>query len=199
MISEISRRASFKVSVSPHLDALLQVSLQLTGNGRAATRLLRATIAEAFRSWTEPLPAADCKLWLRKVLTRQFSSDSQQHPRRLAAVCDQGIAENPLANNLLASVTPTGARSSSVAADELDKDVIYFRAIAGLPAVVRPVMILSCLEGFSSGEIANLAGVQSYAVESLLKRGRTLLQDELFRHLTDTGGNDAIGNPEPHR
>ena len=46
-------------------------------------------------------------------------------------------------------------------------------------------MILSYLEGFSNREIADLAGVQPQAIESLLNRGRGLLREELFAHLMD--------------
>ena len=72
---------------------------------------------------------------------------------------------------------------------EFDEDVNYFTAIASLPAVFRSAMILSYLEGFSYREIANLAGVQPHAIESLLNRGREFLREELFAHLM---GSDSL-------
>ncbi|MFH2055237.1 MAG: RNA polymerase sigma factor [bacterium] len=199
MTNEISKRVSFKVNVSPHLDPLLQISKRLTRNGGEATRLLRETIAEAYRSWERPLSPTSCRIWLHKLLTRRFLTRFQQHLHQFDTICDPRISENRFGDNRLAPVTTTGARPDSSPADEFDENVIYFKAIAGLPAAVRPAMILSCLEGFSSGEIANLAGVQSYAVESLLKRGRALLQNELFGHLLGNEGHDAVADREQCR
>lgn len=55
--------------------------------------------------------------------------------------------------------------------------------MASLPAVFRSAMILSYLEGFSNAEIAHLAGVEPHAIESLLVRGRELMQEEFIAHL----------------
>ena len=53
-------------------------------------------------------------------------------------------------------------------------------AIARLPAVYRSAMILSNLEGFSTDEIARLAGVGPPAIDSLLVRGREIVREELL-------------------
>ena len=56
-------------------------------------------------------------------------------------------------------------------------------AIAHLPAAYRSAMILSNLEGFSTEEIARLAGVRPHAIHSLLLRGRELVLEELLEDL----------------
>lgn len=190
MISENSKRTEFKEEVSPHLEVLLRISLWLTRNGDDATRLMHRTLAEAYRLWDGRTSEADCLTWLRKILTKQFLIDVQQHSHMLGADRADKVEEREVEDVRFSPESRAVSRRSSSAAGRFDEDVIYFRAIAGLPAVVRPAMILSCLEGFTSGEIATLAGAQTYAVESLLKRGRTLLQNELFAHLIGDNGSD---------
>jgi hypothetical protein len=63
----------------------------------------------------------------------------------------------------------------------------FSHAIMRLPAAFRSAMILSYLEGFSTREIADLAGVKPKAIDSLLKRGRELLKDEVFVLLVGKG------------
>lgn len=58
-----------------------------------------------------------------------------------------------------------------------ESDINRRRSIPHLPAVFRTAMILSYLEGFSAEEIGRLAGVQPRAIESLLLRGRELMQE----------------------
>jgi len=56
-------------------------------------------------------------------------------------------------------------------------------AIAHLPEALRTAMILFNLEGFSTEEIARLAGVRPPAIDSLLVRGRELVRDDLLECL----------------
>ena len=56
-------------------------------------------------------------------------------------------------------------------------------AISRLPAVLRSAMILSYLEGFSTAGIARLAGVEPREIESLLVRGREMMQEEFIAYL----------------
>lgn len=63
------------------------------------------------------------------------------------------------------------------------RDDQCLKAIARLPAVFRSAMILSYLEGFTTEEIARLAGVQPHAIKSLLVRGRELMQEEFLAYV----------------
>ena len=57
--------------------------------------------------------------------------------------------------------------------------------IGRLPMPFRLVFTLSYLEGFSSAEIANLAGVETDMVEHMLGRGRKLISKLNFQKKTD--------------
>jgi RNA polymerase sigma factor (sigma-70 family) len=186
MISGCASRLDFKDKISPHLEILLQFSFWLTKNGRDATRLMREVIAEANQSWDEPMPDEACRIWLHRILTRQFIDSLQQKWRPSASISGDPVGENLVNNDLLAETPVTSARQESFSARESDDEVGYFRAMASLPAVYRSAMILAHLEGFSNWEIANLAGAQPKAVESWLNRGSGCLREELSAHLLDS-------------
>jgi len=193
MMNETAKRSDFKDKISPHLEVLLQFSLSLTKNGRDAARLMREAITEASRSWDESMPEESCKMWLHEILTRRFFIGFQQHARPRVAISGANGDVSLVKNDRLSPATTTNARQNSFLADESEEDVDYFEAIASLPAVFRSAMILSYLEGFSNREIGDLAGVQPHVIESLLNRGRGLLQEDLFAHLM---GN-TVSTPLP--
>jgi DNA-directed RNA polymerase specialized sigma24 family protein len=55
-------------------------------------------------------------------------------------------------------------------------------------------MILSYLERFSYGEIANLADDQSQAIDLMLDRGRRFIQEELFANLIGDDGLEMVAS-----
>ena len=188
-MSESAKRSDFKDKILPHLEVLLQFSLCLTKNGLDAAKLMREAMAEAYRTWDESMSEEGCDIRLHNILTQHFFNGFQQRSHTLTPILDDSVDDNLAKNNRLFPSTTTNVRHKSFLTGESDEDVNYFRAIAGLPAVFRPAMILSYLEGFSNKEIANLAGVQPHVIESLLNRGRQLLREEFFAHLM---GGDSL-------
>jgi RNA polymerase sigma factor (sigma-70 family) len=189
VISDSAKRLDFKDKIQPHLEVLLQFSLWLTKNGRDAARLMREAMAEAYRSWDEWIPEESYDIWLHNILTRRFFNGFQQQSRPLVPILVDAVDNSVAKKNRLSSSTTPNAPRQIFMNGKSDEDVSYFRAIASLPTVFRSAMILSYLEGFSNKQIANLAGVQPHAIESLLNRGRALLREEFFAHLT---GDDSL-------
>jgi RNA polymerase sigma-70 factor (ECF subfamily) len=87
----------------------------------------------------------------------------------------------------------SGRRHVSPPVSEAEYGAEYSDAIAGLPDVFRSAMILSYLEGFSSSEIAGLAGVPPHEIDALLERGREIIRDELFAYLMGNGESEVHG------
>jgi RNA polymerase sigma-70 factor (ECF subfamily) len=191
MISESAKRQGFKDNILPDLEVLLQFSLALTRNGRDAAELMRDAMEEAYRVWDETMPEENCRMWLHKILTRRFFEGFLQHARPNAPISGANI-DKSLIKNRIWPTTATGTRQKSQPTGKSDEDVNYFKAIAGLPAMYRSAMILSYLEGFSNGEIAELAGVRPRAIESVLDRGRRFIREELFAHLMGDDGPDMV-------
>ncbi len=189
MKSESAKMADFKDKVLQDIEALLQFSLWLTKNGRDASRLLCEAMKEAYQSWDQLSPDECPRLWLHKILTKKFFNGFQRESHLIAPDATDNIDDSLIKNNWLFPETALDARQPSFLTGSSNEDLDYFKAIASLPPAFRTAMILSCLEGFSDREIADIAGVPPQAVESLLNRGRVFLQEELFSLLT---GNEAF-------
>jgi RNA polymerase sigma-70 factor, ECF subfamily len=192
MMSDRVKRADFKDKISPHLEVVLQYSLSLTKDGRDATRLMRETMVEAYQIWNESVPKDSCNVWLHNILTRRFFNGFQQHSLSFAPIISDNVDDSLIVNNRLFNTATINPGQESFPTGESDEDVNYLRAVAGLPTAFRSAMILSYLEGFTNKEIANLAGVQPHAIESLLNRGRQLLRKEFFAHLMGSDSFDSV-------
>ena len=195
-MSENAKKSDFKDRILPHLEGLLQFSLWLAKDGRGAIRLMQEALAEAFQSWDDSTSEESCDIQLHHILTRRFLNGGQQGEHSLTPVFSDTGDESAGENDRYASLAITNARQQSWLTGESDEDVNYFVAFAGLPPAFRSAMILSYLEGFSSMEIANLAGVQPPAVESLLNRGHKFLREELFAHLMGDDCLDTVDDQE---
>ncbi len=195
MKSENTKMEDFKEKVLQDIEALLQFSLWLTKNGRDASRLMREAMREAYETWDQLSPDESSKLWLHKILTRRYFNGFQKSRgiRIPAGNNDTDNIDNSLTeNNRLIPESALTLRQPSFLTGNSNEDLDYFKAIASLPPSFRTAMILSCLEGFSSREIANLAQVEPQKVESLLNRGRVFLKEELFTHLIGGENFDAV-------
>ena len=179
MMNNNEKRLDFKEKILSDFEVLLKFSLWLTKNGRDASELMREAMAEAFRIWEEWTPKESRKIWMHKILTKRFFNGFQQKSRLQSPVADN-MDDRLIKGDRLFPEATINSRQPSFLFGDSNEDLDYFKAIASLPAVFRSAMILSCLEGFSNREIAELAGVESQAVESLLNRGRKFLREELF-------------------
>lgn len=173
---ESDKKLAFKESVLPCLDQLMQFALWLTKNGRSATCLMRESMAEAYQSWDQRMPHECRKIWLHMIITGRFFHSFQQHTHMDRTAKRAEIDDRLVKANRLFAHDQYEPSFTLESAEEIN----YFKAIATLPPVFRPAMILSYLEGFTNKEIAYLARVPAYAIESLLNRGRALIREELY-------------------
>lgn len=190
MLDNRALRADFEEKISPHLEVLLQFSLWLTKNGRDATRLMRAAMSEAYRSWDELTPE-ESYVRVHNILTRCFlvGKPGTEHSNRSGA--GEGPSASAVTRDRLVSSPITEFRRRSWLMGELEGNVNYFEAFASLPTTLRSTMILSHLEGFSNAEIADLSGVESRVIEDTLSRGRRFMREQLFAHLMGEREADA--------
>jgi DNA-directed RNA polymerase specialized sigma24 family protein len=181
----------FGEKVLPDIESLLQISLALTENGRDAVELMREAMAEAYHSWRSQIPETDRKRWLCNILISTFFSSFQQHGHKRISIIDIKNDDCPAERDRFHDASTPAALQWRSLPHQRDDDLSYLGAIADLPSLFRSAMILSYLEGFSSREIADLAGMEQHAVESLLDRGHGLLREELFEHLMNFGQFDT--------
>ena len=188
---EKERRSDFKEKILPNLEALLHFALGLTVNGRDAVELLRESLTEAYRSWDRLRIAEDCGARIQEIMTRRFLGGRWQHVRPPVPTAD-GQEKFIERNRLIPEGTGDPWRKPSLSSDT-EYDGEYSKTIVGLPEAFRSAMILSYLEGFSSSEIAGLAGVPPHEIDALLERGREIIRDELFAYLMGNGESEVHG------
>jgi RNA polymerase sigma factor (sigma-70 family) len=194
MADDSTLRSDFKAIISPHLELLLQYSLWLTKNGLDATRLMREALVEASQSFNESPPERHWDMRVQEILTRRFLNGKTEHSDPIIQIRPDNIDESLVRNNVLFPVASDTDQKQLWLTAGSNSDESYLNAIAGLPAVCRSAMILSYLEGFSTEEIADLSGVQTQAIESLLGRGRRFIREQLFLHLI--GDESAETSPK---
>ena len=188
---EKEKWSDFKEKILPNLEALLHFALGLTVNGRDAVDLLRDALAEAYRSWNKLPAEEECGTQIQEIMTRRFLGGLWQHVRPPVPTAD-GQEKFIERNRLIPEGIGDPRRKPSLSSDT-EYDGEYSDAIAGLPEAFRSAMILSYLEGFSSSEIAGLAGVPPHEIDALLKRGREIIRDELFAYLMGNGESEVHG------
>jgi RNA polymerase sigma-70 factor (ECF subfamily) len=196
MMSEGARQEDFRAKVSPHLEILLQYSMWLTKNGLDAARLVREAIAESYKLWDEEWPGSSIKLRIYKILTRRFYNSFQRPSHSPTEAHADNIDESLIRNNTLIPSAEKLSEPSSAVAPEVAGDLPYLKAIADLPAEVRPAMILAYLEGLTNQEIADIGDSEPETVESLLRRGRLFLKEELVAHLMCFDNHDQVADRE---
>ncbi len=186
MISENPKKPDFKDKILLNFEFLLQLSLLLTKNGRDAAKLMREAMAEAFQSWEHSIKKESSKIWLHTILTRQSFGRFQTYGFPIDTANEDNFEDNTYPRTPLGPAPAMDNQQNSPPVDESFIDIIFIRAIAGLPEMYRPAMMLSYIEGFTNTELACLAEVQQHAIESLLNRGIRLRREELFERLMET-------------
>lgn len=194
-MADLEKAPGFREELLPNLEALLHHSLTLTQNGREAAGLMSEAMAVALRSWDASMLEGTHANWLHTIVTQQFherldKSDRQRTPISPPdhEVMSAGAEQRPQATSD-DSPLPSGLTN------EWGDDVHYFKAIAELPELFRPALILSYLDGISNSEIADRATADPSTVEPSISEGRRFIREELFSHLMSQDGPGGVSVP----
>lgn len=190
----------FETQVMALLGPLQGVARRLTCNEADAEDLVAETVTRAWRA----LDSLECeqafKSWLFRILNNTFISELRRagaRPRLEAVDCDDSAEEEPDFSLfeqmhqpfLLWFGNPEQEFLNKLLREDLD------RALAALPEEYRIVVVLSDLEQFKYGEIAETLGIPIGTVRSRLARARAALQKVLWQQARDYGLKGA-GPPE---
>ncbi|MFZ1684521.1 MAG: sigma factor-like helix-turn-helix DNA-binding protein [Candidatus Zixiibacteriota bacterium] len=165
--------------IAPHIRVLFQISMRLTRNGRDAIRLARDTVQVAREAWDESLPPEFCDVRLYDILTRLYFGGFESLPRSLTPIPGDDCDDCLKRSSRLSSSSITDVHPSLLPSGEADGYLYFLEAIDRLPSTFRSIVFLSFVEGFSTLEIAAMAGIPPDSIESLLDRGSELLDREL--------------------
>ena len=145
------RYAEFEKEAVPHLDAVYNFALRMTGDEDDADDLVQETFLKAFRFFDKFEKGTNCKAWLFRILKNSFINDYRKTTKEPNKV-DYDDVQN-FYENIKADEVETQHYEEDAFSNLLDDEIS--KAISELPEDFRTVVILSDIEGFTYEEIAD--------------------------------------------
>ena len=161
-----NKAVDFERIFVPHLDAAYNLARWLVRDDHDARDVVQEAYLRAFK-FAAGFRGGDARAWLLKIVRNTCYSwfeSSRSTPD--AAEFDEQI-------HSVAEVTP---ESLAIAGSDRER---LARALEGLPARLREVLVLRELEGCSYKEIAEISGIPIGTVMSSLSRARRRLEQAL--------------------
>ncbi len=177
MKRKMAERRDFEAQALPQLEGLYRAALYLLSSESDAQDLTQECFVEAYRSWHKRQTSANCRVWLFAIMANALVNKCQPCPNVSDPVNGNDEIDIHIVPSLM--VTPKPADNpgqipfSTMSGDDVKK------AIGNLPQEYKLPVVLSLLEGFSSREIADIAGVHPQTIISRLKQGRRLIRENL--------------------
>jgi RNA polymerase sigma-70 factor (ECF subfamily) len=173
----------FEREAIPHMDALYNFALRMTGDGDDANDLVQDTFLKAFRFFDKFEKGTNCKAWLFRIMKNTFINTYRKKSKEPDKV-DYEDVEN-FYENAKPSSTDSAHLEKEIYDNLLDDDISS--AIASLPDDFKTVIILSDIEGFTYDEIADFIDCPVGTVRSRLHRARKMLFAKLHKYAQDKG------------
>jgi len=182
-LPEAEKRQAFEREAIPHMDALYNFALRMTGEQSDADDLVQETYLKAYRFFDKFEQGTNCKAWLFRIMKNSYINRYRKAQKTPETV-DYDTVED-----FYYSIRSDSAESNDleeVMFDSLLDDEVTV-AIENLPEDFRTVVILCDLEGFTYEEIAEFVDCPVGTVRSRLHRGRKLLRNVLTDYARNRG------------
>lgn len=194
-------RAYFEANIGACLDRLYGAALRLTRNKNDAEDLVAETV---MRGLNKIDTLQDCErmlYWLLRIMSNHFISECRKAENKTG---HESYVEEPEEGDAPFSLFERlhqpfllwwGTPEQDFLNNTLQADIN--RALDSLDTRYRVVVVLADVEGMSYQEIADTIEVPVGTVRSRLARGRSLLQNALWKHGKDrnlvskSSGTDA--------
>ena len=177
------RYVDFEKEALPHMSALYNFALRMTGDEDDADDLVQETFLKAFRFFDKFEMGTNCKAWLFRILKNSYINDyrkTTKEPDRVDYEDVQNFYENIKSDDVDSKHYEMDA-FNNLLDDEISS------AITALPEDFRTVIILSDIEGFTYEEIADFVDIPVGTVRSRLHRARKMMYAQLFDYAKDKG------------
>ena len=183
----------FSQSIKENMDSLYAVAQRLTHNSTDSEDLVAESVTKAWQSLEGLEDHSRFRPWMFRILHNCFISDYRKksiRPTETAYEDVSGGNDKEEVSNLLIKQPNEflewwGNPEKEFVNNLLGEDIM--KAIECLPEVFRTTVLLINLEGLSYDETAEVLGVPPGTIRSRMKRGRTLLQKQLWQHAKDAG------------
>jgi len=170
-----SKHKNFEKEMMPHMAALYNFALRMTGDPDDAKDLVQETYMKAYRFFDKYEQGTNAKAWLFRIMKNSYINryrKESKEPDKIdyddvkefyASVKDAAVDTNDLQEKIFGNLFE----------DEVAK------ALQDLPEDFRTVVILCDIEGYTYEEIADFVEIPIGTVRSRLHRGRKMLQSML--------------------
>jgi RNA polymerase sigma-70 factor (ECF subfamily) len=177
------RYVDFEKEAIPHMDALYNFALRMTGDEDDADDLVQETFLKAFRFFDKFEKGTNCKAWLFRILKNSYINDYRKTTKEPDKV-DYEDVQN-FYENIKSDEVDTRHYEMDAFNNLLDDEIST--AITSLPEDFRTVIILSDIEGFTYEEIADFVDIPVGTVRSRLHRARKMLYAQLYDYAKGKG------------
>jgi RNA polymerase sigma-70 factor (ECF subfamily) len=173
----------FEKEALPHMDALYNFALRMTGDSDDANDLVQDTFLKAFRFFDKFEKGTNCKAWLFRIMKNTYINTYRKKTKEPNKI-DYEEVEN-FYENVKPSSTDSAHLEKEIYDNLLDDEIST--AIASLPDDFKTVIILSDIEGFTYDEIADFIDCPVGTVRSRLHRARKMLFAKLYAYAHEKG------------
>lgn len=173
----------FEREAVPHMDALYNFALKMTGDSDEADDLVQETYLKAFRFFDKFEKGTNCKAWLFRIMKNTYINKYRKETKEPDKVDYEDV------ENFYENVKPSSTDSAHLEKDIYDNllDDELSEAINSLPEDFKTVVILCDIEGFTYEEIADFIDVPVGTVRSRLHRARKMLFTKLQKYASERG------------
>lgn len=173
----------FEREAVPHMDALFNFALKMTGDSDEADDLVQETYLKAFRFFDKFEKGTNCKAWLFRIMKNTYINKYRKETKEPDKVDYEEV------ENFYENVKPSSTDSAHLERDIYDNllDDELSEAINSLPDDFKTVVILCDIEGFTYEEIADFIDVPVGTVRSRLHRARKMLFTKLQKYARERG------------
>lgn len=181
------KHGDFEKEMLPHMAALYNFALRMTGDPDDAKDLVQETYMKAYRFFDKYQRGTNAKAWLFRIMKNSYINryrKESKEPDKIdyddvkdfyASIKDAGVDTNDLQEKIFGNLFD----------DEVAK------ALQDLPEDFRTVVILRDIEGYTYEEIADFVEIPIGTVRSRLHRGRKMLQSMLRDYAATHGYKDV--------
>jgi len=177
------RYDDFEKEALPHMGALYNFALRMTGDEDDADDLVQETFLKAFRFFDKFEKGTNCKAWLFRILKNSYINDYRKTTKEPDKV-DYEDVQN-FYENIKSDEVETKHYEMDAFNNLLDDEISS--AITALPEDFRTVIILSDIEGFTYEEIADFVNIPVGTVRSRLHRARKMMYAQLYDYAKNKG------------
>ena len=189
------RHIDFEIEAVPHMDALYNFALRMTGDPDEADDLLQETYLKAYRFFDKFEKGTNCKAWLFRIMKNSFINIYRRTSKEPDKVDYNDVEE--FYHSIRAESADPNDLEEKIFSNILDDDVSG--ALEALPEEFRTVVILCDIEGFTYEEIAEFVDVPIGTVRSRLHRGRKMLRVRLLDYARERGFSNGEKPPRKRK